>query len=308
MLKQQGKIRLNTSGFTLIEVLVTIAIFGIVIMPLSGFFVQSARMNAQSKEKLISTLIAQRYLEKNKANSQSLVSSDTKTEEVQDPIYPEYHVRIVTSPYGAIPSVTPPYTYQYKTEEDVLPDVNMYVVFNDGEPISADEKNCIMMRENGETKPFLKVDTGSLDAILNVTINSGVTSPNVTFTGSSVGGTLSTDETRACNLVKSPFSDNNVENIKVEINTNKDITINVSNLLSKNTKDGCIFYIVHKKGKTGKVFGRVLTGKVDFIENLYDKTIAEGLPKQGLYKVVVTVYKGKNSSGKKLYQLESLLK
>ncbi|WP_427339175.1 type IV pilus modification PilV family protein [Caloranaerobacter sp. DY30410] len=58
------KNRINKeSGLTLIEVLITIAILGIIIVPLSSFFITSAKINNESRDKFKATLIAQKFLE-----------------------------------------------------------------------------------------------------------------------------------------------------------------------------------------------------------------------------------------------------
>ncbi|KGG81444.1 hypothetical protein Y919_00335 [Caloranaerobacter azorensis H53214] len=58
------KNRINKeAGLTLIEVLITIAILGIIIVPLSSFFITSAKINNESRDKFKATLIAQEFLE-----------------------------------------------------------------------------------------------------------------------------------------------------------------------------------------------------------------------------------------------------
>lgn len=311
MIECQGRKRLNTNGFTLIEVLVTLAILGIVIIPLSGLFVQAIKVNGDAKERLIATQIAQQYLERNKSKSGELLLSTKITTETQDSVYPEYHVQVVTEPYKTAARISPAYDYRYGTESDVLPDIDMKVVFNDDSTdIAATDRNHLIITKEGETTAFFSMVTGTSDGVLNVVINGGKTTPDVTFRGSLSGdSTVLEDETKACTLANSQFSTNRVENIRVEINTNKNLTINVTNFRTINMSDECNVYVVHKSGKTGKVTGNVLGGKVDFIDNLYDKTIISGMPEQGLYKITVIVFKGTDSTtGRRVYRLDSFLK
>lgn len=57
----------NNKGFTLIEIIVTIAILSIVIVPLSSMFIQAAKMNSMAAEEYDATLIAQKYFEEIKS-------------------------------------------------------------------------------------------------------------------------------------------------------------------------------------------------------------------------------------------------
>ncbi|UWG98590.1 type II secretion system GspH family protein [Dehalobacter sp. DCM] len=61
--------RRNQDGFTLIEVLVSLAILGIVIMPIAAFFSNSVHYNQISKKQLQANQIAQSYIENYKSKS-----------------------------------------------------------------------------------------------------------------------------------------------------------------------------------------------------------------------------------------------
>ncbi|KPU28070.1 hypothetical protein TR13x_01650 [Caloranaerobacter sp. TR13] len=65
------------AGLTLIEVLVTIAILGIIIIPLSSFFITTAKINNESRDKFKATLIAQKFIEDLKL-SDSIVEGETQ--------------------------------------------------------------------------------------------------------------------------------------------------------------------------------------------------------------------------------------
>lgn len=67
----------KNSGLTLIEVLVTLAILGIIIVPLSSFFITSAKINNDSRDKFKATLIAQQLMEDIKL-SDSIVEGESQ--------------------------------------------------------------------------------------------------------------------------------------------------------------------------------------------------------------------------------------
>lgn len=58
---------INSHGFTLVEIIVSIAVIGILVAPLSGMFVMSSRVNRESSEEFKSFLEAQKYMEEIKA-------------------------------------------------------------------------------------------------------------------------------------------------------------------------------------------------------------------------------------------------
>lgn len=58
---------INRRGFTLVEIIVSIAILGIAITPLMGMFVMSAKINRESSREFKSFLEAQKYMEEIKA-------------------------------------------------------------------------------------------------------------------------------------------------------------------------------------------------------------------------------------------------
>ncbi|WP_069649465.1 prepilin-type N-terminal cleavage/methylation domain-containing protein [Caloranaerobacter ferrireducens] len=65
------------AGLTLIEVLITISILGIIIIPLSSFFITSAKINKESGDKFKATLIAQKFMEDIKL-SDSIMEGQTQ--------------------------------------------------------------------------------------------------------------------------------------------------------------------------------------------------------------------------------------
>lgn len=66
-------------GLTLVEIIVSIAILGIIVTPLGSLFVSSIRNNSFAKEKMIANQVAQSYMEKYMADTISYVNPDTGT-------------------------------------------------------------------------------------------------------------------------------------------------------------------------------------------------------------------------------------
>lgn len=60
--------RLNTHGFILIEVILSITLLGIVVVPLMSVFVMSAKINQESSKEYKALLQAQENMEEIKAN------------------------------------------------------------------------------------------------------------------------------------------------------------------------------------------------------------------------------------------------
>ena len=55
--------KINQNGFTIVEIIVGIAVIGTLVGPLGGIFVMSARINRESSMEFKSLLEAQKYME-----------------------------------------------------------------------------------------------------------------------------------------------------------------------------------------------------------------------------------------------------
>lgn len=53
----------NNKGITLVEIIVSIAILGIIVTPLSSLFVTTVRNNSMARDKMIANQLAQKYME-----------------------------------------------------------------------------------------------------------------------------------------------------------------------------------------------------------------------------------------------------
>lgn len=69
----------KSKGFTLIELIITIAILGIIIIPLSSMVLTSVKFTKASSDKQRATNLAQRYMEQIKGADASIVDNNTTT-------------------------------------------------------------------------------------------------------------------------------------------------------------------------------------------------------------------------------------
>lgn len=58
----------DNKGFTLLEIVITIGILGIIVIPIFSLFVNTAKTNAMAEDKIQATMIAQKYMEKIKSS------------------------------------------------------------------------------------------------------------------------------------------------------------------------------------------------------------------------------------------------
>lgn len=74
-----GRMR-DSKGLTLIEVIVSVAILGIIIVPLSSLFTHSIKINLNSKDRMTANHVAQQYMEELKFSSNTVIGSQTITD------------------------------------------------------------------------------------------------------------------------------------------------------------------------------------------------------------------------------------
>ncbi|MBS4540007.1 prepilin-type N-terminal cleavage/methylation domain-containing protein [Clostridium sp. D2Q-11] len=68
----------NNKGFTLLELIITLAILSIIIIPISSLFIGSAKATNASNDKMVASYIAQREMEKVKSTEEITVTTDEK--------------------------------------------------------------------------------------------------------------------------------------------------------------------------------------------------------------------------------------
>ncbi len=106
-------------GFTMVEVILSMAVLGIVIAPLMGIFVLSAKINRESSNEYKSFLEAQKYIEEIKA-----MESIDCTKFSYNPISGMYEGTVIQTEdkFGATVKVIPQGGFLYSIEVNIIDD------------------------------------------------------------------------------------------------------------------------------------------------------------------------------------------
>jgi prepilin-type N-terminal cleavage/methylation domain-containing protein len=75
------KIIKKNEGLTLIEIVVSLAILGIIVTPLATLFVSGVKNNVNAEDRLIANQLAQKYMEESMNNISNIIDEPTKTYE-----------------------------------------------------------------------------------------------------------------------------------------------------------------------------------------------------------------------------------
>ncbi len=153
------KKKLNNKGLTLIEIIITLAILGVVVTPLMSMFVTSQRINRESEIKYRAIQLAQKYMEDVKSES----SLDVSTGSGYMGMDGDYSREIPNdSGYRLVVSIN---------ENDVvdIDDVDSVDVPGDGEyddivdvTVPDDLKTIDIMNDDAAIRVNLKTDNGKL--------------------------------------------------------------------------------------------------------------------------------------------------
>ena len=113
------------NGFTLIEVIVTLAVLGIAVGPLMSMFILSAQINQKSSTELKSLLAAQKYIEEIKAEE----ILDTE-EYIYNNFNDSYEKKVeqTEGEYGAVIRITQENLFLYNIEVFIIESVSRTVV------------------------------------------------------------------------------------------------------------------------------------------------------------------------------------
>ncbi|CAH2214669.1 PilW family protein [Tepidibacter aestuarii] len=85
-------------GLTLVELVVSLALLGIIIAPLSSFFVNTIKVNKNSENQMIANQLAQKYMEQLKF-SKNIVFTDEEGELMEDKDYPNFRITQIVQEY-----------------------------------------------------------------------------------------------------------------------------------------------------------------------------------------------------------------
>ncbi len=114
----------NRKGFTLIEVLLSLTILMMVLVPLSSLFITTAKVNTTSKERMIASQLAQEYMERIKgaANIEPFINGDFDNDNIM-----LYNVVKNGKHYILKTTITNTAVEYSKTIGQDLPDANLVI-------------------------------------------------------------------------------------------------------------------------------------------------------------------------------------
>lgn len=273
-----GKRLRNNKGFTLVEVILSVAIFGIIVIPLSTAFSQSIRINASARDRLAANQLAQQYLEQEYAQDYIVPGTRTDNAVVAGV---NYTVQTQVEAYSAS-GTDPVYKYPETGNNIPAPDVNL--TFTGGTSGSYDYDVSSYLTRGGNAVEQSSNTIGATDT-LDIAIDS---SGNMDIDGatdiSGSSGYIYTENTEISLYITLDIP---VQNLKV----------NLDNHASKQCK---VYILRRNSDDTSKVAVKPIYGSVSVVNNIYmDSGTANP---QRVFIIKVTVSKGT----KQLVQLTRL--
>lgn len=267
-------IKRKKKGFTLLELIISIGILSIVVIPLSNLVIGTFRMTNNAKIKQEATNIAQKYMEKIKADDSIKLDKIIDEEET----FPSYGYPSSENGYSISYSINKEEDYYLPHESYSGVDSNTF----DYKFKLPEEGELVNIYDNNG-----QINSHSItsDLGMQITINNRkydeITNQNqITY---EINGYTKTpiNKTKANN-----------ENIYIRIDVNRD---DLTNPLVINAKNECsgqlIFYFVKSDKLTEDVQCKVINegGNIVKYENIYNNT--SSIPKSRLYKIRIEVEK-----------------
>lgn len=259
---------MNNKGFTLIEIIITIAILSIVIVPLSSMFIQAAKMNSMAAEEYDATLIAQKYFEEIKAIDNDIDASllnysynaneDTFSKNIVDG---EFSISILLTAVAGTENLN-----SENSEESLSHGNNMIITFNSDNTIMTvvSSKDSITDTNSGVSQ---NVNISNISSLKYEFVLDG---SNMLIQGSAVQSPAT--------IITTDYTQYNIAII-----LNKDLNLDIYNKMIstpvkitaiKNNSSG---HVLNLKVKEGNVEEKVnvIQGNVGKLSNsiLYDVTI-----------------------------------
>ncbi|WP_099190675.1 PilW family protein [Tepidibacter mesophilus] len=265
----------SNKGLTLVELIVSLAILGIIIVPLSTFFVNTIKINKDSEDRLKANQLAEKYIEKTKF-SDSIVHENNK-------------LTINTSDNGFTIDTTAQHNDSVVTYKK---DEGDFVVYKKVETLKhkikeEDKSEERSITYHGEMK--IEKDNDTQDKIVFEDNTEEYIEENETIK-IDVQKYSDTEITIAFNNKKKTV--NNIDlsnediNIKLNCNGNKKINLQVSSLNEPKTN----IYIINSKDSNNEMIIEKSIGKVYIHKNIYDNTVAKE-ENNWVYKITITVQK-----------------
>lgn len=279
MNKVFGRIKKRNKGFTLLELIISIAILSIILIPLSNLVISTFKITNKASIKQEATNLAQKYMEKVKADS----SIDLDRIVDEGAIFSSYGYPASENGYNI--------TYTASREDDYSPPAE-----GGGVDENAFDYRFELSKEENLVKVYKSTDlinshNITIDRSLNITIN------NKDQLEYSING----DAMATISKTK-----NDAEDIYIRIDVNRD---DLSNPIMINATNKCkgqlIFYFVKADSLTHDVQCKVINngGNIIKYENVKSSTAA--IQKGRLYKIIIQVEKDEekiiNESYKTVY-------
>ncbi|MFZ5353576.1 MAG: type IV pilus modification PilV family protein [Bacillota bacterium] len=288
----------NNKGVSLIELVVSLAILMMVILPFSGLFLDSVKMNSSAKNRQIATQYAQQCMEYLKGIDKSTFIADIKN--YNDSSIP---LPLPAAPAGfsavAIPAAYNSYAVPSGTADAV----------SDYELIFELEKPLLNNQPNPNKMSIYKVDNGAADLVVDsmnyysfyniaCTINS-LNSVNILITNTSTGSTVLNE-----NIPITNPNANSTFDIKLITFSSTDVTMDIENNHSSAAR------IFHFKGVNSSsiVDINTLLGSVYTYSNIFDSS-NQPADSNRVYSILIKVSKSDiYDETKKIYELTGLRK
>lgn len=279
-------------GLTLVELVVSLAILGIIITPLSSFFVNTIKVNKNSEDRLKANQLAEKYMEKTKFSDIIVYENNQLTINKSDNDFIIYTTAQHNESSVTYKKDEGDFTV-YKKVETLKQKVKEEDKEEDKYKIDKGEERLITY--HGEIK--IEKDNDIQDTIVfeddfednkdEYIKNDGTITINIQKnTETSIIIDIN-DKKKTVNLIDDTTNEIKDDiNIKLNCKGDKKINLQVSSLNEPKTN----VYIINSKDSNNQINIQKSIGKVYVHKNIYDNTVAKE-ENNWVYKITITVQK-----------------
>lgn len=233
----------NKNGVTLIELLITLVILGIVIVPLSGLLINSVKINTDSRNVMEANYIAQTFIENWKAKNLSSLMDEAQIQSLNDgnaitltEAYQSYMVETMITPI-----------VQYSTAEAINYTADAIIKINETDNMLSIYK-----------EPEMMISEQSLLPAYDIYIDKPISTNQITMSGIVISA-LSTDSAI----------------LQIECLNQADVIFNIYN---RTDKDAIIYVIKTKQAESANISILAQAGSVQSESSIlqpYDNNLYE---------------------------------
>ncbi|MCT4509435.1 MAG: type II secretion system GspH family protein [Tepidibacter sp.] len=253
-------------GLTLVELIVSLAILGIIMTPLASFFINTIRINKNSENRLEANQIAQRYMEEAKFGK-TLYSQGKIKEGTINKTDKEFKIKIEIEKHS-----------KYEIDKDMKSEENQDTLITDHAQIEIDKQENIQ----SDTIIFKATDVGNKSE--NISDDGRVTIDIKKILNNKI--TIDFNEKYTKTVTNIDLKKDDI-NIKINCNGNRSpINLEVSTLNDVKTN----IYVVKSETSKNKIKLNTLKGKVRLYNNIYDNTVSKK-EDSWIYKITVNISK-----------------